>query len=55
MRRMMTIGALVLAVAAVAAQTQAVTSLSRDVAALASQATSPQWVAWHAHRHKRTT
>ena len=56
MRRMMTIGALVLAVAAVAAQTpliqnaqmktQAVTSLSRDVAALASQSTTPQWVAW---------
>ncbi|HQX81373.1 MAG TPA: HEAT repeat domain-containing protein [Vicinamibacterales bacterium] len=56
MRRMMTIGALALAVAAVAAQTpqiqnaqvktQAVTSLSRDVAALAAQATTPQWVAW---------
>jgi len=56
MRRMMTIGTLVLAVAAVAAQTpqiqnaqmhtQAVTSLARDVAALASQATTPQWVAW---------
>ncbi len=56
MRRMMTIGALVLAVAAVAAQTpliqnaqvktQAATSLTRDVAALASQATTPQWVAW---------
>jgi len=56
MRRMMTIGALVLAAAVVAAQTpqiqnaqvktQAVTSLTRDVAALASQATSSMWVAW---------
>ena len=57
MRKMMMIGAVVMAVAAAAAQTpqiqnaqvkpQAVTSLARDVAALASQATTtPRWVAW---------
>jgi hypothetical protein len=56
MRRVMTIGALVLAAAAAAAQTpqiqnaqmkpQAATSLTRDVAALAAQATTPRWVAW---------
>ena len=56
MRRMMMIGAVVLAVAAAAAQppqiqnaqmkSQAVTSLARDVAALAAQATTPRWVAW---------
>ena len=57
MRRVMMIGAVVMAVATAGAQTpqiqnaqvkpQAVTSLSRDVAALASQATTtPRWVAW---------
>jgi hypothetical protein len=56
MRKMMMIGAVVTAVAAAGAQTpqiqnaqvkpQAVTSLARDVAALASQATTPRWVAW---------
>lgn len=57
MRRMMMIGAVVMAVAAAGAQTpqiqnaqlkpQAVTSLARDVAALTSQATTtPRWVAW---------
>lgn len=50
------IGAVVLAVATAGAQTpqiqnaqvkpQAVTSLTRDVAALTSQATTPRWVAW---------
>lgn len=56
MRRMMTIGAMVMAIASAGAQTpqiqnaqmkqQAVTSLTRDVAALAAQATAPSWVAW---------
>src|SRR5688572_18767524 len=56
MRRMIMIGAVVMAVAAAGAQTpqiqnaqvkpQAVTSLARDVAALASQAGTPRWVAW---------
>jgi len=56
MRRMLILGAVVVAVASAGAQTpqiqnaqvktEAVTSLTRDVAALASQATSPQWVAW---------
>jgi hypothetical protein len=56
MKRVITIGALVLVAAAVAAQSnqiqnaqmkpQAVTSLSRDVAALIGQATTPRWVAW---------
>ena len=56
MRRMMMIGAVVMAVASAGAQTpqiqnaqvkpQAVTSLTRDVAALAAQATTPRWVAW---------
>jgi hypothetical protein len=57
MRRMMMIGAVVMAVATAGAQTpqvqnaqvkpQVVTSLARDVAALASQAgATPRWVAW---------
>jgi hypothetical protein len=56
MRRMLIIGAVTVAAAAAAAQTpliqnaqmkpQAVTSLTRDVAALAAQATTPRWVAW---------
>lgn len=56
MRRILTAGALVVAAVAAAAQTpqiqnaqmkpQAVTSLTRDVAALAAQATTPRWVAW---------
>jgi hypothetical protein len=53
---MLIIGAVTVAAAAAAAQTpliqnaqmkpQAVTSLTRDVAALAAQATTPRWVAW---------
>ncbi len=56
MRKVTIVGAVVMAVASAGAQTpriqnaqvksQAVTSLSRDVAALASQATASAWVAW---------
>ena len=56
MRRMLIIGAAIVAAAAAAAQTpliqnaqlkpQTVTSLTRDVAALAAQASTPRWVAW---------
>jgi hypothetical protein len=56
MHKMLMTSSLVVVAAVVAAQTpviqnaqvktQAVTSLTRDVAALASQATTPQWVAW---------